>query len=62
MFAFTFAASALLAAGWFASFIYAIRKFGKRGLLVLIGGVPALWVIYVLLVVPFACLFTHDCL
>jgi hypothetical protein len=61
-YAFTWAASALLAAGWIALLLYAVWKFGKSALWVLIGGAPALWVIFIFLANPFACAFKHDCL
>jgi len=61
-FAFTWMASGLLAAGWLALFLYAVARFGKRGLWVLLGAGPALWVIFILLALPLACAFRHDCL
>jgi hypothetical protein len=57
-----FMVSGLFAIGWLGLFLYAIVKFGKRGLWVLLGGVPALWVMFIFLAIPFACAFQHNCL
>ena len=35
----------LMAFGWFLLFVHAVGKFGKRGLWLLLGGLPAVWVI-----------------
>ena len=40
-----------LALGWLAAFVYAIGKFGKRGLWLLLGAPTALWAIFMFLVV-----------
>ena len=55
-------AAVFLLVGWLAIFLYALVTFGKRGFWVLLGGAPALWVIFIFLAIPFACAFKHDCL
>ena len=57
-----FMLSGLFAVAWMALFVYAVGKFGKRGLWVLPGGAGALWVLFIFLAIPFACAFKHDCL
>jgi hypothetical protein len=55
-------ACGLLAVGWLVLFLYAVANFGKRGFWLLLGGAPALWVMYIFLAIPFACAFKHACL
>ena len=55
--------SGLLAIVWMALFLYAVGKFGKRGLWVLPAGAGALWVLFTFLAINFGCAFNrHNCL
>lgn len=47
----------LFAFGWFLLFVYAVGKFGKRGLWLLLGGMPVLWVMFDWLATLARCIF-----
>jgi hypothetical protein len=47
----------VIAFGWFLLFVHAVGKFGKRGLWLLLGGLPAVWVMLDLATEFGRCLF-----
>ena len=47
----------VIAFGWFLLFVHAVGKFGKRGLWLLLGGLPAVWVMLELATEFGRCLF-----
>ena len=51
----------LIAFGWFLLFVRAVGRFGKRGLWLLLGGLPAMWVIVEAFTELFRCLFVGGC-
>jgi hypothetical protein len=52
----------VLVAAWILLLIYAFVKFGKRGLWLLLGGVPVLYLVWVCLAILWSCYFGHVCL
>jgi hypothetical protein len=47
----------LLAAGWILLLIYAFLEFGKRGLWLLLGGLPLFYVVWLCLAIVWSCYF-----